>query len=144
MVPMLGLYAGCVATAAASALIPIINAEVFLASVVVVVGGVAHAIVLGALVALGQMLGKSVVYAGVRGSSKLYDDKASKLRALVARWGNRPQLVMFVSAIASLPPYLLVAALAGLSKIRFRQFFAIGLAGRTIRFVTIAVIAASL
>jgi membrane protein YqaA with SNARE-associated domain len=141
---MFGLYAGCVATAAASALIPVINAEVFLAGVVVVVGGVTQAIVLGALVAFGQMLGKSVVYAGMRGGSRLAGDKASKLRALVSRWGNRPQLVMFVSATASLPPYLLVAALAGVSKIRFRQFFAIGLAGRTIRFVTIAVIAATI
>jgi membrane protein YqaA with SNARE-associated domain len=140
---MLGLYGGCVATAAASALIPVINAELFLAGLVLVVGDIQHAIVFGILVAFGQMLGKSVVYAGVRGTSRLYDGKATKLQALVARWGDRPQLVMFLSATASIPPYLLVAALAGLSKIRFRQFFAIGLAGRTIRFVAIAVITAS-
>jgi uncharacterized membrane protein YdjX (TVP38/TMEM64 family) len=136
---MLGLYGGCVATAAASALIPVINAELFLAGLVLVVGDIQHAIVFGILVAFG----KSVVYAGVRGTSRLYDGKATKLQALVARWGDRPQLVMFLSATASIPPYLLVAALAGLSKIRFRQFFAIGLAGRTIRFVAIAVITAS-
>ncbi|HEV7556450.1 MAG TPA: VTT domain-containing protein [Kofleriaceae bacterium] len=140
---MLGLYGGCVVAAAASALIPVINAELLLAGLAIVVGDVSHAIVLGVLVAFGQMIGKSVVYASVRGTSRFYEHKASRVRALVDRWGDRPKLLMFVSATASLPPYLLVAALAGLSKIRFRQFFAIGLAGRTIRFVTIAVIAAS-
>jgi membrane protein YqaA with SNARE-associated domain len=143
MVAMLGLYGACVATAAASALIPIINAELFLAGVVVVVGDVGHAIVLGALVAFGQMLGKSVIYASMRGTSRFYDRHAGRVRAFVERWGHRPRLVMFASATASVPPYLLVAALAGVAKVRFREFFAIGLAGRTLRFVTIAVIAAT-
>jgi len=132
--------------AAASALIPVINAELYLAGLVLLVGGdLPRAIVLGCFVAFGQMLGKSIVYLAMRGTARFGWSRTGKIaaaRALVARWGDRPQLLMFLSATASVPPYLLVAMLAGLMKIRYRVFFTIGLVGRTLRFVTIAVIAA--
>ena len=141
----LAFYGGAVAIAAASAVVPVINAELVLAGLVLVVGDVPRAVILGVLVAFGQMLGKSVVYAGMRGTAKLGASasvgKLARARALVAKWRTRPRLLMFVSATASIPPYLLVAALAGRAKIRFRTFFAIGLLGRTLRFVTIALIA---
>lgn len=143
----LGIYAGSVIVAAASALIPVINAEIYLGGVVLAAGAtIPQAILLGFLVAFGQMIGKSVVYSAAKGSTKLgakrLDRTITRARALIAKWGDRPQLVMFLSATASLPPYLLVAAFAGLLEIPFRRFYAIGLAGRSLRFVTIAVVAA--
>jgi len=145
MLETLGFYAGAVGLAAASAVVPVINAEIMLAGLVLVVGDVPRAIVLGILVAFGQMLGKSVVYAGMRGTANLGRGTSAgaigRARALMVRWKDRPHLLMFLSATASIPPYLLVAALAGRVRVRYRTFFAIGLFGRTLRFVTIALIA---
>jgi membrane protein YqaA with SNARE-associated domain len=98
-------------------------------------------------IAIGQMVGKSLLYqaalhatnAGRRGKLA---DKIDRAREAAKRWRSKPYLITFVSAAVSLPPFYLVTLAAGATEVRFRVFVALGLAGRTIRFVTIAVLAA--
>src|SRR4051812_37032192 len=119
----LGVYAGSAVVGAVSAVVPVINAEVYIAAMVVLVGsGVKEAIAIGTLLALGQMAGKCAIYGAARGGSSLRKPrettKSSWMQRLATRWRDRPQLLMFLSATASVPPYLMVVALAGAMKIR--------------------------
>jgi membrane protein YqaA with SNARE-associated domain len=148
-----GIYAGSFAIAMLSGVVPIVNAELYLVGVVLAVGGVPEALVLAVVVALGQMIAKAVLYQSARGVTngvtKLGRKRTPKLermieraRAKVERWRGKPLSVTFVSASVGLPPFYLVSVVAGMLEVRFRAFFAVGLLGRTLRFGTIAVLAA--
>lgn len=57
---------------------------------------------------------------------------------MVERWQGKPLTLLFVSAVTGLPPFYVVSLLAGILEIRLKWFIAIGLIGRILRFVTIA------
>lgn len=73
---------------------------------------------------------------------KADDKRLVKARELVHRWRDRPLFLVFLSATIGLPPFYVVSIVAGIVELRFRAFVVVGFAGRTIRFATIAVIAA--
>ncbi|MGE0869016.1 MAG: hypothetical protein AB7P03_10645 [Kofleriaceae bacterium] len=143
----IGIYAATFVVAVLSGFIPVINAELYLIGVAVVTGNVWLAVVLGVIVAAGQMVAKIGIYQAARGASSLgsrgpkYEAKLAKARALVDKWRDKPFVLLFVSASTGLPPFFIVSLLAGMLSIKFRPFVTIGMLGRTLRFVTIALLA---
>jgi membrane protein YqaA with SNARE-associated domain len=97
------------------------------------------------IVAIGQMIAKIGLYhaargAGVLGNRTKLAASLAKARALVDRWEDKPLTLLFVSAVLGLPPFYLVSLLAGLVGIRFRTFLLLGILGRVIRFVALALL----
>ncbi|MGE0549222.1 MAG: hypothetical protein AB7O24_22115 [Kofleriaceae bacterium] len=144
----LGIYAATFVVAVLSGFIPVVNAELYLIGVAVVTGNVWLAVVLGVIVAAGQMVAKIGIYQAARSASSLggrrgpkYEAKLAKARALVDKWRDKPFVLLFVSASTGLPPFFIVSLLAGMLSIKFRPFVTIGMLGRTLRFVTIALVA---
>ncbi|MBA3391585.1 MAG: VTT domain-containing protein [Deltaproteobacteria bacterium] len=141
-----GIYLASLVIGVVSGVIPVVNAELYLIGVVLLGNSVPGAIVLGTLVALGQMIAKAGLYQAARGAgnagkrSKL-GDKIEKARARLERWKSKPLTITFVSAVTGLPPFFLVSLVAGLLEVRFVTFCVLGFVGRTIRFVTIALLA---
>jgi membrane protein YqaA with SNARE-associated domain len=64
------------------------------------------------------------------------------VRAWVARLGNRPNVVLAMSAVFGLPPFSIISTAAGALAIRMRTFCAVVAAGRAIRFTALVAIAA--
>ncbi len=130
-----------------SALVPLVNIEAYLG----VRGSVADdpAIwLLGLVAAGGQMLGKVVWY--YLGASALdwgwvrRRVETPKAAARLAKWRERvherpaPAAVLtFVSALAGLPPFAILAVLAGQLRMSLALFLTLGLAGRWLRFAAV-------
>jgi membrane protein YqaA with SNARE-associated domain len=113
---------------------------------VLLTGSIPGAIILGVLVAAGQMIAKVGLYQAMRGAANAgkrtrLGDKIEKARAKIDRWRDKPLMITFVSAVVGLPPFFLVALVAGMLEVRFVAFVTLGMLGRTIRFVAIALIA---
>ena len=139
-----GIYAGTFAVGAISSVIPIISIEVFLVAVTLAHGG-ANAVPLIALATIGQVLGKLPVYATTRGLAAIPGRQRrwiERVRAWVARLGNRPNLVLAASAVFGLPPFSIISTAAGALAIPTRTFCGVVAAGRAVRFTAIVAIAA--
>lgn len=132
----------------ASALIPLINIELYVGSLSALGAGsaIAHGVVAGA----GQSVGKIVWYEVARRSieSKWAEKKMSspKVRASYDRWVGRMEgrpwyagAIMFVSAFAGIPPLLVMAAVAGALKMPMWIFLPTIFVGRSLRFWLIIV-----
>jgi len=131
----------------ASALVPLVNIEAYLGvrGAVSTVGTGERLWLLGLVAALGQMLGKLVWYR--LGASSLEWrwvrrrlEKPSA-QARLARWrartSDRPVVagvVLFVSAFSGLPPFAILAVVAGQLGMSVPAFFTLGLLGRWLRF----------
>lgn len=125
----------------ASALLPLINAEIFVAGV-----AQTQPIVLVALIAAaGQMVGKTLwYYAGAHAERLSYIRRhmqKPKFTASLEKWrvqteGRRVYtgLILFASASAGFPPYAVIAALAGVLRVNFTLFLLTGFVGRFLRF----------
>lgn len=134
-----------------SALIPILNAEAYVA-----VAANNHPAVLVALIAaVGQMVGKTLWYYAGANAEKLPSIhrrmNKPKPRASMEKWQERTQgrpwftaLLLFASAWAGIPPYAVMAALAGVLRVNFLVFAVTGLVGRFLRFWIVAAAATSL
>lgn len=131
----------------ASALVPLINIEAYLAvrAAVATVEGVWP---LALAAAAGQMGGKVVwYYLGASALSwgwvrrKLDKPKnAARLELWRRRTHERPGLagfLVFVSAFTGLPPFAILSVVAGQLRMSLTLFFALGLVGRWLRFLTI-------
>jgi membrane protein YqaA with SNARE-associated domain len=128
----------------ASALIPLINLEVYLVGLGAVAG--TERVWLFATVAgVGQMLGKLVwYYLGANSlrwgwvRRKVETPKAqAKLELWRRRTHERPligALLLFLSAATGFPPFAIVAVLAGQLRMSVALFLAVGTVGRTLRF----------
>jgi len=127
----------------ASALFPLINIELYLAGVGAVGSGTA--VTLGLVAGAGQSAGKIVWYEIARRSieTEWAQKKLSspRVRASYDRWvtqmHGRPWYggaVLFVSALAGLPPLLVMAAVAGALKMPYWVFLPTIFVGRALRF----------
>jgi membrane protein YqaA with SNARE-associated domain len=131
----------------ASALVPLINIEAYLG----VRGAVASVHGLWGLAfvaATGQMLGKVVWYylganalnwGWVRRRAEL-PKNAARLETWRTRTHQRPVLtgtLVFLSAFSGFPPFAVVSVLAGQLRTSLALFFALGLAGRWLRFAAV-------
>lgn len=145
-----------------SAVFPLANAETFVMASQV--SHLAGALPIAVGVALGQTLGKVLLFLGVRRGREFrfirrHRQRASEqsvgpirrrlqvavrwLLALVGsrRWGLP---ITFCAALIGIPPMYPVALLAGATRMRVRYFVPIVLVGRLIRFILIALGIASL
>ena len=128
----------------ASALVPLVNIEAYL-GVRASVSAVDSMWLLGFIAALGQMIGKVVWY--YLGASSLswrwvrrrVETPRAELRLQV--WRSRIQrrpivsaALVFVSAFTGLPPFAIVAVVAGQLRMSLTGFFTLGLLGRWLRF----------
>ena len=125
----------------ASALLPILNAEIFVAGV-----AQKYPIMLVALIAAaGQMVGKTLwYYAGAHAEKLPYIHKKMqqpKFEASLDKWRTQTEgrkaytgLILFASASAGFPPYAVIAALAGVLRVNFTLFLLTGFVGRFLRF----------
>ncbi|MDQ3152742.1 MAG: hypothetical protein M3R63_13820 [Actinomycetota bacterium] len=136
----------------ASALVPVVNAELYLVGLMTQRPELAWWLV-GLAAAAGQMLGKLVYYYAGRGTLQLPARLRRKAdKGTEGRWSRwlarfratcrqRPVWtagVLFTSASVGLPPFLAVAVLAGVAEIRVAVFLTTGLTGRFVRFGAIA------
>lgn len=132
------------AAAFLSAFIPLINIETYI--VLLAATDTGQQIWLAATAAVGQMVGKYIWYEASRNSTRwpwLQRRLARpKIQAGLEKWTARVHkqlrwigLIMFVSAIVGLPPFMIMSIAAG--RLRFPRvlFILTGLAGRFIRFV---------
>jgi membrane protein YqaA with SNARE-associated domain len=149
---VVGIYLASFAVAIVSGLFPLVNSEAYLIGIVLAADAdPPQAIVLGILVACGQTVANSIWFCAARGASDLGGRRKQKLeerlvraRAAVAKWGNKRFALLCTSATLGLPPFLLVSIAAGALGIPFRLYVIVGLAGRIVRFIAIALGAAML
>src|SRR5688500_4192417 len=129
---------------ALSAVIPLVNAEIYLLGASALAPR-ELAIPLIVAAATGQMLGKSVMYFAGVGALRL---PSERLRRMVARVDERYRTagkggatlgggIILLSAIVGLPPFYVVSIACGLFRIPFVQFLVLGTIGRLIRFALI-------
>lgn len=130
-----------------SALIPILNVEVYLGAIATQTGQAA-ALGLSLVAALGQTVGKIVWYVGTRKSfeSDWVQRRLDrpKVRSTYDKWHlqaeGRPWYaagVLFLSSSVGLPPLLIMAAVAGALRMNFWVFVGSVFVGRFLRFYLI-------
>jgi membrane protein YqaA with SNARE-associated domain len=138
---------GLLAVAFVSALLPLVNVEAYL-GVRAAVADVEQVWLLGLVAAAGQMAGKAIWY--YVGASSLdwgwirrridRPRAQERLTRWRARTGERPLLagsLLFVSALSGLPPFAILAVLAGQLRMSLPVFLVLGLLGRWLRFAVI-------
>jgi membrane protein YqaA with SNARE-associated domain len=144
IVQALGIYAATLVVGVLSGLIPIVNGELFLIGVILATDDPPVALAVAVLMAVGQMIAKIILYKAACKATDLGRGRfAAKLQAARERtekWKNKPLSVTFISAIFGLPPFYIVTLVAGILKVRFISFLWLGIVGRVIRFVALALI----
>jgi membrane protein YqaA with SNARE-associated domain len=140
-----GIYLATLIISVLSGLVPVVNGELYLIAAILVTGDPVVALVLAVIVAIGQMIAKIGLYFAARGATELgrstrLGAKLERAQLLVERWRGKPLTLLSISAVTGLPPFYLVCLVAGVVRIRFATFLVIGLAGRVIRFVALALI----
>ena len=141
-----GIYVAMFAIAVVSGIFPIVNSEVALVGATLATGSLPTALTLAVLMAIGQSISHGTLFFAGRGIANAtskrrekLEAKLTKARALVARWGDKWLLMIAAAALFGIPPMILVALAAGaLGGVRYRALVAIGLTGRMLRFVAIA------
>lgn len=139
-----------------SAIVPVINAEVYV--LVSQVSAVAGAVPVAVGVGIGQTIGKCLLFYGVRRGRQFrfvrehrqrartkersrvgqagYDAIQLLLRLVgTKRWGLP---ITLLAAIVGFPPLYAVALLAGATKMKLRYFAPVVLLGRVTRFLLVA------
>jgi len=133
----LGLPIGTFVLCFLSAIIPLIHAELYLITVSAL-SPPAGLPVLALLAALGQMLGKCVMYLSGMGILKIpqrrFQAAMARYQEKVTRWRQKPDILIFVSSFTGLPPFFFISILAGTMRIPFARFWVVGFVGRLLRF----------
>jgi membrane protein YqaA with SNARE-associated domain len=137
----LGIYAATYLICLIGGFVPIVNAEVYFASV----GAMSDRAVIFPLVVvgtLGQMTAKTAIFLAGRGLLRLPVAKDSeRMRVVLAKaraWRGPIELFVFVSAVVGIPPFYIVSLLGGALKLSVARFIVVGFTGRLIRFLVIA------
>jgi len=150
---VLGLTLGALGLGAASALVPLVNAELAAAGIAVT-ADLPAAVLVALALALGQTAGKLVIFAAARrGRSRHRTGPAHPtarrdrlgwrrlgdrgLGLLDSRW--RGAGIVLMSAGVGLPPLALVSAACGVARTRPSDFALCCLLGRTARFLLLVV-----
>ncbi|MFB9926187.1 hypothetical protein ACFORO_13305 [Amycolatopsis halotolerans] len=147
-----------------SAIVPLVNAELFVIGLCASQHNV-HWLWLGGAVAVGQIAGKLLYYLAARGSIRLpkfLHDRLHRERPLTprrVRWQLRTKVIRSkvealrercqrhphwmtgtygISSLVGLPPFMATSVLAGMVRMRLSTFLAAGLAGRWVRFSLLA------
>jgi membrane protein YqaA with SNARE-associated domain len=126
-----------------SALVPFVNAEVYLIAASALLPST-HAVALIVAATFGQMFGKVFMYYAGRGVVRLPGERFQRMLARAeSRLSARPGaqgLVIFSSATLGLPPFYLVSIAAGMLKVGLAWFLLLGLGGRFLRFAVVVLL----
>ena len=134
--------AACAVVAFVSAVFPWVNAEIFVLALPSIAGNAGRLAALVAVVTVGQMAGKYVIFAAARRGLTTPPRRAA---ALMDRWrarltGSAAQALSLIafSSTVGLPPFYVVSMIAGAVNLRADWFLAAGAAGRLVRFLALA------
>ena len=144
-VPLFATTVGYYGLAIVSAVLPWVNAEVLMLSAVPMAGSTPQLGTLVVAVSLGQMTGKSAMYWLARhtGDTTRWPRWHRSLDTWRARLAGRPRsalIVTFISALVGFPPFFLVSLVAGIARVGFGWFLAVGTVGRLLHFAAVAVV----
>ena len=136
----LALCASTFAVCLASAVFPVVHAELYLISVSAVSpGSLVLPLILTATA--GQILGKMIMYLCGRGVVHLPGGRVKrKLLEVERKFRDRQGLsglLVFVSASTGLPPFYLVTIASGMFGVPLQQFLLWGACGRFLRFAVV-------
>ena len=133
----LGLYAVTFGMCVIGGFVPIINAEVYLATA----GAMSERSMIIPLVlagTLGQMTAKTAIFFAGQGMLRLPvardSERMQRVLAKAKAWRGPVELFVFISAVVGIPPFYIVSLLGGALKLRPWHFIVLGLVGRFIRF----------
>lgn len=134
---LLAVWLTTLGVAVASAIIPVINIELYLIGAAALAPkGMAVPLVLAATV--GQMVGKVVMYFAATGAVKLPGKRLQvALEGMNTALRNRPRssgALIFASAAAGVPPFFVMAVAAGAARMNLVSFVVFGTLGRLVRF----------
>jgi membrane protein YqaA with SNARE-associated domain len=139
---MAGPYICCFALSIVSALVPWVNGEVILLSIVTLAHSPCGTAVLVLLASAGQMAGKCILYWAGKGIIPI---KSARMKETMSTWKGRLEQspsktlsLVFVSSAVGIPPFYVITILAGALHVRFGPFFAVGACGRLLRFSVLA------
>jgi membrane protein YqaA with SNARE-associated domain len=131
------------AASVVSSLLPIVNAEALLLGSVLAAPPALTLLIVTA-VAVGQVIGKVVLYRSGKGIGKARSaQKEGRTRALVERLSARPgalRTTLLTSAVVGLPPLYAMAVVSGVAGLPAKSFVGICLAGRFVRFYALALL----
>ena len=137
----LGIYAATFVVCVIGGFVPIVNAEVYFASI----GATSERAVLFPIVVigtLGQMTAKTAIFFAGRGILRLPITRNSeRMRVVLAKaraWRGPIELFVFVSAVFGIPPFYIVSLVGGTLELSVTRFILLGFTGRLIRFSAIA------
>jgi membrane protein YqaA with SNARE-associated domain len=135
---------GLLGVSVASALLPLINIELYLVGLAAVAGS-DRVWLLAAVGGFGQMVGKVIWY--YLGANSLRwgwirkKVETPKAQAKLELWQRRTRdqpvlgaLLLFVSGFSGFPPFAIVSVLAGQLRMNIVIFIVVGFVGRTLRF----------
>jgi membrane protein YqaA with SNARE-associated domain len=139
----LGAYASLFGLAFVSAIVPVVSSEILVVGSAAVAGpGWGPAMIVAAIVAVGQMVGKVVLYFGGLGAAKI---PSARQKQAIERWSDRfnrsPRflwLFIFASASSGFPPFYAISILCGTFRVNLAGFFVVGTVGRFLRFALLA------
>lgn len=158
MIAWLGLTLG---VAFGSALLPLISIEIFLVGLAMQQPHIPW-LILGAVVAIGQVAGKLIYYYAAKGSLRLpsfmhrrerletprrlrWQQRTKRIRlrieALREKCHRHPHWMVGtygLSSVLGLPPFMATSVLAGMVRMNLSTFVGAGLVGRFIRFSLVA------
>ena len=140
---LLAVWLTTFGVAVLSAVIPVINIEIYLlgASALAPREMVIPLIVAGTL---GQVVGKIALYYAGTGALKLPGKRLkAALQKMNTQMQERPNMgsaLVFVSATVGLPPYYLVTLAAGAARMNLAMFLVVSFVGRLIRFAIVVAI----
>lgn len=123
-----------------SGLLPFLNVEAYLLSVSALMPDAPLVPVVLAASA-GQMTAKGLLYLSARALPAGKGGGAiQRLAERLARGNGQATALVFVSAVAGLPPFYAVSLAAGLLRFRLDYFMAAGVIGRLLRFAAVFVL----
>lgn len=128
-----------------SAFLPLLNAEAY--AVIGAASTRSHAVAVAVALAVGQTLGKLVLFELARRGRQRLSDRVHRKPTISARWASNIDgaltrrssgvALVLTSALIGLPPLLAVSVAAGASRQRRREFLVACFLGRVGRFLAL-------
>lgn len=135
-----GSYGGTFLFSLVGGIVPVFNIEVFLLSLATL-SPQSEVLPVALAASLGQMAAKSILYLSGRGLVRLpfrvANDRIAAITGRLARAERGATTLVLASALTGIPPFYVVSVAAGVLRLRFARFFAVGCAGRFLRFALI-------
>lgn len=129
------------AASVASGLVPFVNAEVVVVAAAVAVPASQQWLVV-TVCSVGQMVAKAVLYGLARWLPQRLPARAVRHLERASEKARRLEQagwsLILVSAVVGLPPFYVISLAAGMVRVNFAAFLALGLVGRAIRFAILA------